>query len=243
MVFGLFSKEKKLKKMQKRVLNKLAQSPDRWAAMEYLREDGSDEALLTLFQRFAITSTKEIEDLQEKEWVVEVLSAKGTAVLPAMRTCMKNSLSIAYPLKILGNIAERDKLLEVIDELLADEDVGYTRDPAKRIQIIDWLADWRGVDDSEIVRRVAPYVVDFDENVRFAAANCIALHVCDDAAQPLVDALLRPEEESRRLKIRIAEILAHAELGLCGRKSEVSELCGDVLSEFKLKRDKLIRKR
>ena len=243
MVFGLFSKERSLKRAQKKALSKLAQSAERWGAMETLSKDGSEESLFTLCKRFSFESTKQVEDHEEKQWVVETLVSKGMAVLPALRRYMQNAESVAYHLGILERIADKATILEVVDELLADEKPGYTRDPKKRTQIIDWLGEWEAGSDSEAVQRVLPYLADFDENVRFSAVNAISLRPIPEVAEPLVAALLREDEESRRLRVRIADILAEAKLDLCGRKKEVAELTGDILSAFRLKRDKLVRKK
>lgn len=242
MVFGLFSKERKLQRTIKKATNKLAQSPDRWAAMDKLREDGSEEALYHLLRRFTFACGKMVEDEQEKEWVVEVMVAKGEQGLPALQRYLKSSSAVAYPLRILGQVASPQRILSLIDELLADEDPGYTRDTTKRIQIIDWLRDWKEGRDQEIVQRVAPYLEDFDENTRFAAAEALSQHTCPEAAEPLVSALVDDGEESGRLKVRIAEILADQELDLCGRKKEVAALLDDLLADFRIQRDKLIRK-
>ncbi|WP_428268074.1 hypothetical protein [Haliangium sp.] len=245
MVFGLFSKERALQRTIKKASNKLAQSPERWAAMEKLRDDGSDEALFHLFRRFSFAYSKMVEDEQEKEWVVETMVAKGQACLPAMRRYMKadSTTTIAWPLRILERVAGSDQILELIDELLADEDPGYTRDTTKRVQIIDWLRDWQDGDSEAIVARVRPYLADFDETVRFAAVEAISHHPVAAAAEPLVAALVREDEESGRLRVRIAEVLADAKLDLCGRKKEISPLFEDVLSDFRLQKDKLVRKK
>src|SRR4051794_18881241 len=79
MVFGLFSKERALQKTIDKATNKLAQQPDRWGALEKLRDDGSEEALYGLCKRFGVTSMKGVEDEQEKSWVVDVLVEKGNA--------------------------------------------------------------------------------------------------------------------------------------------------------------------
>ena len=243
MVFGLFSKERALNKAKKKALNKLAQSPERWAALETLRDDGTEDSLYTLCQRLSYQSVKPIEDEQEKEWVVETLVGKGLTALGALRKYMETATSIALTLGILERIADKTKILEVVDELLGREEPGYTRDPTKRIQIIDWLGEWKPGEDQQVLSRIQPYLVDFDENVRFAAVNAFSLRPIESAAEPLVEALLREDEDSRRLKVRIAEILADEQLSLCGRKKDISELTGDVLSGFRLRRDKLIHKK
>ena len=73
MVFGLFSKEKSLQKTVDKAINKLSQQPDRFGALERLRDDGSEDALYGLCKRFGVTSMKAVEDEQEKNWVVDTL--------------------------------------------------------------------------------------------------------------------------------------------------------------------------
>src|SRR5664279_6385695 len=77
MVFGLFSKDKALQRTIEKATNKLAQQPDRWCALEKLREEGTDDALYGLCKRWGVTSMKGVEDEQEKTWVVDVLVEKG----------------------------------------------------------------------------------------------------------------------------------------------------------------------
>lgn len=155
---------------------------------------------------------------------------------------MKQADSVAYPLRVLENISDTDAALQVIDDLLSDEEPGYTRTPQKRIQIIEWLGEWKNGTDDQVAERVLPYLGDFDENVRFATIEAIDEHPVDAAAEKLVAALLREEEESKRVRIRIAEVLAAHSMDLAGRKSEVSELFDGDLENFKLQNNKLTKK-
>ena len=242
MVFGLFSKERKLQRTIKKATNKMTQSPERWAAMDKLREEGTEEALFHLLRRFSFNYDKMVEDEQEKEWVVDVMVGKGEQGLPALRRYMKAASAVAYPLRIMGRVANPEQSLEIIDELLAVEEPGYTRDTVKRIQIIDWLREWEGAGDEEIVARVVPYLEDFDENTRFAAVEALAQHAAPAATAPLVSALVRESEESGRLKVRIAELLAEHALSLGQSKDQVAPLLDDELADFRLQKDKLVRK-
>jgi len=244
MVFGLFSKERSLQRAMDKVVNKHAQSPDRWAAMEKLRANGTEDALYALVRRFSFNYDKTIEDEQEKQWVYESLCTLGERAIAPLKRFMKDSAAVAYPLRVLEQVATTEQALAAIDELLATEEPGYTRDPQKRIQIIDWLADYGDCDDEEIIERVLPYVGDYDENVRFSAIECIGLHPCDEASEALIGLLLNEEEESKRLKLRVAEILAEHELDLAGRKHEIIALCedGGLLEDYKVHHEKLVTK-
>lgn len=243
MVFGLFSKGSSLDRTIKKVSSQNAQSADRLEAMERLAEAGTHEALVALCRRFSFESSKMIEDEQEKQTVVALLSRQGDDAVDPLHDYMNTALSIAFPLRVLERVAEGERLFAVVDDLLAQEPAGYTKDSTRKIQLIEWLGELEDAKARDVATRVAPYLKDFDENVRFAAAEALALKPCDEAAEPLVSALLREEEESMRLKRRIAEILAENSLSLCGRKNEVAELFEDWLSDYKLHRDKLSRKK
>lgn len=234
MAFGLFSKDRGLKKAIERVQNRHAQSPDRWAAMEKLRDIGTEEALYGLCRRFSFAYDKTIEDQQEKSWVVDTLASKGEAALAPLRRYMKGAQSLGYPLAALARIATGDTALEIIDELLADEEPGYTRDPKRRIDIIEWLGEWDGADNGEIARRVTPYLEDFDENVRFKTIETLAHRPHESANEPLLAALVREEEESRRVRQRIAEVLAETKAPLGSHADAVKALTGDVLAGYQV---------
>lgn len=235
MVFGLFSnKEKTLKKTIERATNKLAQQPDRWAALEKLKEEGSDEALAGLCKRWSVTSQKAVEDEQEKHWVVDVLVSNGAASLGPLVTYMKSADTLSFALRVLERIADHDKVLEVADQLFASEPPGYVRMPDRRIDLLRWFSEWKGATDDEIVSRLTPYLTDFDENSRFAAIDGMAGRDSQKIAAPLIAALIRPEEDSGRVKRRIAEILVRAKAPVADQATAVAGVLAGPLSDFRV---------
>jgi hypothetical protein len=235
MVFGLFSKERSLQKTIDKATNKLAQQPDRWGALEKLREDGSDEALLGLCKRFGVTSMKGVEDEQEKSWVVDVLVEKGGASLAPLRRYMKGADQLGFPLRVLQRIADHDKIIEVVDEVFASEPPGYVRMPDRRIDLIKWFSEWKGATDDEVVPRITPYLPDFDENVRFTTIQGLSGRDPQKVLGPLVDALVRPEEESGRIRRTIVEVLERNQVPLGDRATDVANmLTGPLADEFRV---------
>lgn len=234
MVFGLFSKERSLQKTIERATNKLAQQIDRQTAMDKLREDGTDEALVGLCKRFGITSMKGVEDEQEKNWVVDVLVEKGAGAIGPLRRYMKSAEQLSFPLRALERIAPHDKVLEIADELFESEPPGYVRMPERRIDLLRWITEWKDGTDEEIVSRVAPYVVDFDENSRFSAIDGISTKDVKLIGPPLIAALLRPEEESGRIKRTIVEILERRKISLGDKADDVTKLLVGPLGDFKV---------
>ncbi|ACY16703.1 HEAT repeat domain-containing protein [Haliangium ochraceum] len=242
MVFGLLSKERKLQRTIKKATNHMAQSPERWAAMEKLRDDGSDEALFYLLKRFTFSYNKMVEDEQEKEWVVQTMVDKGQDGMPALRRYLKSNATVAFALRILERVGDPAQVLEVTDEMLAEEEPGYTRDISKRLQIIGWLGEWKGGTSPQLAQRIAPYLGDFDESVRFAAAESLSPHLGPETRAPLVAALVSEDEESNRFRVRVAELLADAEFDLADEKERIEPLMGDVLTDFQFQHNKLVRK-
>ena len=222
MVFGLFSKDRALQRTIDKATNKLSQQPDRWGALERLREDGSDEALFGLCKRFGVTAMKGVEDEQEKSWAVDVLIEKGPMVLPALVRYMKGAEQLSFPLRVLEKVADHDKQLAIVDELLAAEPPGYVRMPDKRIDLLKWFTEHKGMSDDEVIPRVTPYVADFDENSRFTAIEGLGTKEPAKIAEPLIDALLRPDEESGRIKRTIVEVLERTKAPLGDRKAQVA---------------------
>ena len=235
MVFGLFSKEKALQRTIEKATNKLSQQVDRWGALEKLREDGTEEALYGLCKRFSITSMKGVEDEQEKNWVVDTLVAVGPAALVPLRRYMKQANELSFALRVLERIASHEKILEVADELFANEQPGYVRMPDKRIDLLRWLSEWKPGTDDEIISRLTPYVADFDENSRFAAIDGMSGRDPAKIGPPLIKALINPDEESGRIKRQIVEVLEKSKVPLADKATAVaSVLTGPLAEDFKV---------
>ena len=235
MVFGLFSKERSLQRTIEKATNKLAQQPDRWGALEKLREDSSEEALLGLCKRFGVTSMKGVEDEQEKHWVVDVLVEKGGASLAPVTRYMKNADQLSFPLRVLERVADHDKIITIVDDIFASEKPGYARFPDRRIDLIKWFCEWKGATEEEVLARVLPYVADFDENVRFFAIEGVSTRDPKKIVGPLIDALVRPEEESGRIRRTIVEVLERTKAPLGSRAKEVATmLSGPLGDDFKI---------
>src|SRR5258707_425966 len=84
------------------------------------------------------------------------------------------------------------------------------------------LGEWSAVSDDDLIKRVVPYLADFDENVRFATIDALASRDAKRIGESLIDGLLRPEEESGRIKLRIAQVLAEKKIPLGDRASQVA---------------------
>jgi hypothetical protein len=107
--------------------------------------------------------------------------------------------------------------------------------PERRIDLLRWFSEWKPATDDEVVSRFTPYVTDFDENVRFVAIDGMATRDPAKIGPPLIAALLRPEEESGRIRRAIVEVLEKSQAPLGADAAAVAAiLTGQLGDSFKV---------
>jgi hypothetical protein len=206
-IFGSGRGKSRASKLVKTVIQPYTQSADRYAAMQSLLDEGSDEALVAVFRRFTITATKTIEDEEEKGWAYRQLRDRGAAVIPALKTYVLEHDAIAWALRVLEDVTDADPAAEwdILDALVAKHPPGYERDPSKKVQFLTHLAE---IDDPKVATVLARYLDDADEGVRYLCVDQLVDIADPSTARALIDRLCNPKEESIRLKARILRGLA-----------------------------------
>jgi HEAT repeat protein len=241
-LLDLFSKDKRDERARarnvERAVNKHAQSIDRMKALESLANDGSTEAFYGLMRRFGMHYHKTIEDEQEKEWVFETLVSKGSAVIPAVRRYLISADSISWPLRVLQKVADRQEEIAALEEVLARHEPGYERDPTKKMQLLTHLG---ALKHEKAAPLVVPYLKDMDEGVRFTAVEALVRQKREDLArEPLLELFVSDEEESLRIRIRIAEGFADLGWLVHGHRGGVEKKLPDA---FQLDREGHIKRK
>jgi len=221
-LLDLFSKEKSRERNAARAINKYAQSPDRLKALQTLLADGSPEALYAVMRRFGMMYDKTIDDEQEKDYVFESLVEKGGVVLETLKKYLLSAESVSWPLRVLDKVvATKDEVVTVLAEVMKRHEPGYERDPTKKIQLLTHLG---GIKNPRVPGLVVPYLADMDAGVRYAAAEAL-LKQEDEAAVsgPLLNLFVSDQEESLRLRIRIADGFAELGWPLGDKRAEVEK--------------------
>ena len=235
----LFSSEKRaarsLQKHVARARNKDAQHVDRQASLDTLRDaalDGSDEAIAGLLGRFTIRYDKSIEDEQEKEFVAEELVQCGARILSELQKHLRNADSISWGLKVLDEVADKEAGWTILADLCERNDNSYTRDPSKKIQLLNYLGE---KDDRRCGQALVPYLEDIDEGVRFTAVESLLRHKeAESARAPLLAVLTNEKEDSRRIKKRILDGFADLGWDVKGFSGTVEKMLGDMLPGARL---------
>jgi thioredoxin-like negative regulator of GroEL len=245
----LFSSEgraaRSLQKHVARAKNKDAQHVDRQASLDVLRDaagDGNDEAIAGLLGRFTIRYDKSIEDEQEKEFVYEELVHVGAKILSELQRHLRNADSIAWGLKVLHDVAtDKDVAWPILADLCERNDNSYTRDPSKKIQLLNYLGER---DDRRCAEALLPYLEDIDEGVRYTAAEGLLRHKEPEVArEPLCKILVNEKEESRRIKKRILDGFADLGWDVKGFSGTVEKMLPDMLPGARLDNHGKIKKK
>ncbi|MCO4747905.1 MAG: hypothetical protein KC912_24140 [Proteobacteria bacterium] len=233
-LFDIFlSEDKLIAKHARRMTDRDAQPEDREASVHFLAEKGTERSILGLLGRFDLALDHQMKDNTEKEYTFDVLRSLGDKAIAPTEKWLKVCKQTPWPLRLFGALTSDARALELAYELLQAE---FDRDdfkPAKKKALLIWLADRR---DARAIAAAAPFLKDFDEAVRYTASEVIIGQADDSGRQPLLDALVSPEEESNRLRLRIAEVFAKRRWSVAGADPEqLATLAG-----FKVHNDVLV---
>jgi len=203
-MFDFFlSDEKKIAKHQRRLTNRDSQPEDREASARWLVDQGSPQSLLSLLARFDVSLDHQLKDKGEKELIYALAASQGDKIVESLNVWLRKCKSVAWPLRLLEDLAGKEAAIVVACELLEIERERDDFKPTKKKALLIWLA---GVRDDKCLVTASPFLEDFDEGVRYAAAEVIIAQKEDSGADALLTVLVNPEEESNRLKIRICEV-------------------------------------
>ena len=193
--------EAAIKKYGARAINKRAQAPDRWDAIQALsglRTAGVVEALLP---RFTFYVDPSITDQEEKDLAFQIVVDVGEPAIEPIVAFMRRAESVSWAIKMLDQIAGEERVISELVALLETMDTEYARDPEKKLQVISALEER---DDARIVAAVTRFVEDVNESVRFNAAATIFAQKDAESARPVILAQLA-NEDSVRVKARMLD--------------------------------------
>jgi hypothetical protein len=199
------SKEKQLVLHAKRVKEKDAQLEDRQASAIWLAHHCTPESIVGLLGRFEMTYEHLMKDAQEKDEVSQlVLHLDNDAVRP-LESHLGRCKNFARPLSLYEQITDADHAMQIVVKLL-DKEAGSELRPDKKRHLLIKLAEYTHAD---AVRSALLFLTDFDEGVRYAAAEVLINNTETDRIRDgLLAALGNPDEDSTRFRGRLAEIAA-----------------------------------
>lgn len=204
--FDVFlSEEKKIAKNRRRLTSKDSQPEDREAAARWLANNGSPKALVALMSRFDMKLEHQLNDKVERDVVFAIVVQLGDAAVKPLRSWLKQCRSVNVPLRAMEHLTDEETTIELVFKLLRAEHERDDFKPEKKHALLTWLGDRQHAD---MVETVALFMDDFDENVRCTAAEVLISQNDPAVAEILETRVTKEEEDSNRLKHRVAEVFA-----------------------------------
>ena len=184
-------------------VEKRAQNYDRQEAIQALADLGTAEAVEVLLKRFTFHMDPSITDQEEKDAAFRgVLRAEKAAIEP-VRAFVAKAESLAWPMKIMKELVDEPEYTAELLRWLSRWDTEYAKFVDPKVQLLAELEEHRHPDIRAEVER---FLEDVNEPARFHAVA--ALLAQDDAAAAPALARLLGDEESLRVRTKIAEGLA-----------------------------------
>jgi hypothetical protein len=203
-LFDMFlSEDKRIQKEQRGVTNRDAQPDDRELSARWLSENGSGRALVALLSRFEMKLDHQLNDRDEREFTYGLLAQHGDEVLRPLRVHLRKCKRIAMPLRLLGDLTDDETTVQMVYDLLVRELERDDFKPQKKVDLLVWLAERQ---HPGALEAAVPHLKDFDEAVRYGAAEVIVAQKDNAGQAPLESVLADPEEDSNRLRVRLAEV-------------------------------------
>jgi hypothetical protein len=205
-IFDLFlSEEQRIQRHQRTLTNRDAQADDREASARWLADKGSPKALVGLLTRFDMNLENQLKDKGEKDFVYALVAAIGEGALRPLERTLERCRQIALPLRMYVEIKGEEAAILKVFDLVERERAKEDLNPRKRVDLLVWLSERR---HPGAIAAARPMLEDFDEQVRYAAAEVIVAQQDEAGREALARVMLNPDEESNRLRVRLAGIFA-----------------------------------
>lgn len=201
----------------KTLLERYAQHDARMEAADKLREIGTPEAIYGLARRFSATAENLGTDQEEKKRIQEVLVGFGDEAIEPLKRYIRNYDKVTFAIDALKRLQNREELIQFLFEVLSEGDpVRIRGDKAHQI-----LKALESLDEPSVVEGVIPCLSSPDDTVRIAAVECLEAYGDERAREPFLETLVSPDEDSVRVKMKIAEALQNLHWDVKGYRKKV----------------------
>jgi HEAT repeat protein len=207
----------RIQRNTKKLLERYAQHEVRMEAADKLQEIATPEAIYALARRFSATSENLGIDQEEKKRVQDVLVGFGEKAVEPLKRYIKNHDQVTWAIDALKRLVPEEELIPFLLEILRAGDPVYIRGE-KANQILRGLEH---VEHADVVPGVIPCLQSPDDTVRFVAVECLAAYGDERSREPLLEALVNPDEDSARVKTRISEALEKLDWDVKGFRKKV----------------------
>jgi HEAT repeat protein len=217
-IFGGGSQEDKARKLKAKVIQKYGDPTTRQKALQQLGELKTPEAVRSLMARFTVMVDPHTTDADEKEHTFALITGfRQDAVEPVKEFLSRNDAASSWAIKILRELIPEEELVGVCLDVLRRVGNEYTRDPEKKVVLINTLA---GRQDPRIAEALVPFLDDPSDEVKIAALAVLGPIKFEPSREPMLHLLTSPEA-GRRVKAAALAALHESGLGVQGFRPKV----------------------
>jgi hypothetical protein len=214
----------KARKLKAKVTQKYGDPTSRQKAISQLGEMNIPEATSSLLARFTVTVEPLTTDADEKEHVFELITSRGRSAVDAVREFLRSTdTSSSWAVRLLSALLPEPELIGICVEFLHQLGSTYTRNPEKKIVLIQFLT---GKDDPRIAPALVPFLEDMSDDVKIAAITALAPLKYEQARLPLLH-LLTAEDTARRVQTAAIAALHESAFGVQGYREKVEALLSE----------------
>lgn len=205
-LFDIFlSDEQRIQKNQRTLTNRDVQAEDRDAAVRWLVDNGTPKALLALLTRFDMSLENQLKDKNEKNALFTTLLGLGKPLVRPLERHLEKCRMVAVPLRLYHELEGEEAAVRKVFELLALERSKDDFKAQKKLDLLVWLAERK---HAGAIEAAAPLLGDFDEGVRYAAAEVIVAQNDEAGREYLEKVIGNVAEDSNRLRVRLADVFS-----------------------------------
>lgn len=207
--FKDFNESRKLSKAAKNL--KLIKNPKaikeaRGAAIDYFVSlKNPDVAIPSLLCRFEYSLEHGINDTREKEACMKGILKHKQAAFPYIKKQLKESTHIAWPIKMLQELADDNVIIDSLLNALNYGDISFDQNAVdKNYDILCYLVDYTPLPEGA-ASKLMHFLDDPDERVRFACME-VLINLNDEKIKDRLEPFLSDDSaENRRIRAAVLD--------------------------------------
>jgi len=205
-MLGMGGPEAKVRRLQKKAMQKFGPAENRQGAIEELGELKTEAAIDALLSRYTFRVDPGITDDDEKARVLALVSQAGDVALSPVKRFISSRDEISWPLRALEGLLPEAEVVKFLVEVATKIGGEYSRVPEKKVLLLHALSAHRSPD---IAPAVLPFLDDMDDEVQIAAAEVIVKQQHPAGREPLIQHFLKAHEASNaRVREALSGLLA-----------------------------------
>jgi len=205
-MLGMGGPEAKVRRLQKKAMQKFGPAENRQGAIEELGELKTEAAIDALLSRYTFRVDPGITDDDEKARVLALVTQAGEVALAPVKRFISSRDEISWPLRALEGLLPEAEVVKFLVEVATKIGGEYSRVPEKKVLLLHALSAHRS---PEIAPAVLPFLDDMDDEVQIAAAEVIVKQQHPAGREPLIQHFLKAHEASNaRVREALSGLLA-----------------------------------